>query len=84
MRDIIKAALGSDHFLKCDTYTIARNGEGLTPCLSVTIPENLCKYWAYLDFKKPNGEKVKTPRIDVVEGKIEFNRSEERRVGKEC
>lgn len=73
MRDIIKATLGGDHFIKCQTYTIARNGEGLTPCLSVAIPENLCKYWAYIDFKKPNGETFKTPRIDVVEGILEYN-----------
>lgn len=73
MRDIIRATLGSDHFLKCQTYTIARNGEGLTPCLFVSIPENLAKYWAYIDFKKPNGETFKTPRIDVVEEILEYN-----------
>ena len=73
MRDIINATLGQDHFLKCSTYSIARNGEGLTPCLSISIPENLCKYWAYIDFKKADGETFKTPRIDVVDGKIEYN-----------
>ena len=73
MRDIINASLGNDHVLNCSTFSIARNGEGLTPCLSISIPENLCKYWAYLDFKKPNGETFKTPRIDVSDGKIEYN-----------
>ena len=73
MRDIINATLKSDHFLKCSTYSIARNGEGLTPCLSISIPDNLTKYWAYIDFKKPNGETFKTPRIDVTDGKIEYN-----------
>lgn len=73
MRDIINATLGSDHFLKCSTYSIARNGEGLTPCLSISIPENLSKYWAYLDFKKPNGETFKTTNIQVADGKIEYN-----------
>ena len=73
MRDIINATLGNDHVLNCSTFSIARNGEGLTPCLSISIPENLCKYWAYLDFKKPNGETFKTPRIDVSDGKIEYN-----------
>ena len=73
MRDIINATLGNDHFLKFSTYSIARNGEGLSPCLSVSIPENLTKYWAYLDFKKPNGETFKTPRVDVADGKIEYN-----------
>lgn len=73
MRDIIKASIEENHFLKCATYSIARNGEGLTPCLSISIPENLSKYWAYLDFKKPNGEKFKTPRIDVADNKIVYN-----------
>ena len=73
MRDIINAILGEDHFFKCSTYSLARNGEGLTPCLSISIPENLAKYWAYIDFKKPNGETFKTPRIDVAEGKIIYN-----------
>ena len=73
MRDIINASIGVDHFLKCPTYTIARNGEGLTPCLSIAIPDGLLKYWAYIDFKKPNGETYKTPRIDYTEGKIVYN-----------
>ena len=72
MRDIIEATLCKDHFLKCSTYSIARNGEGLTPCLSISIPERLSKYWAYIDFKKANGETFKTPRIDVVENKISY------------
>lgn len=73
MRDIINATIGENHFLKCSTYSIARNGEGLTPCLSISIPDGLLKYWAYIDFKKPNGETFKTPRIDVSEGKITYN-----------
>lgn len=73
MRDIINATIDEKHFLKCSTYTIARNGEGLTPCLSIAIPDGLCGYWAYIDFKKPNGETFKTPRIDVNEGKIAYN-----------
>ena len=73
MRDIIKATISDDHFLKCSTYSIARNGEGLTPCFSITIPDGLWEFWAYIDFKKPNGETFKTPRIEVDEGKITYN-----------
>ena len=73
MRDIINASIGENHYFKCSTYTIARNGEGLTPCLSVSIPDGLSKFWAYIDFKKQNGEKFKTSRIDVKEGKITYN-----------
>ena len=73
MRDIINASICENHFLKCATYSIARNGEGLTPCLSITITDGLLKFWAYIDFKKPNGETFKTPRIDVNEGIITYN-----------
>ena len=73
MREIIDAVICSDHFLKCSTYSIARNGEGLTPCLSVSIPNNLINNWAYIDFKKPNGETFKTPKIDTSEGKVVYN-----------
>lgn len=73
MRDIINATIGADHFLRCPTYVLARNGEGLTPCLSITIPDGLLRFWAYIDFKKANGEKFKTPRLDVSEGKIIYN-----------
>ena len=73
MRDIINANICENHFLKCSTYSIARNGEGLTPCLSISIPDGLVDFWAYIDFKKPNGETFKTPRIDVNVGKITYN-----------
>ena len=73
MQDIINATLDTKHFLKCSTYSIARNGEGLAPRFSITIPAGLCTYWAYIDFKKPNGEIFKTPRLDVVNGKIEYD-----------
>lgn len=73
MRDIINATIGTDHFLKCSTYTLARNGEGLTPCLSISIPDGLLSFWAYIDFKKANGKTFKTPRLDYVEGKIVYN-----------
>ena len=73
MRDIINATLCDNHFLKCDQYSIARNGEGLTPCLSISIPERLSKYWAYIDFKKSNGETFKTPRIDVSDNTIKYD-----------
>ena len=73
MRDIINATLCENHFLKCDTYTIARNGEGLTPCLSVTIPEGVRDFWVYINFEKSNGETFITPRIDLTDGKIVYN-----------
>ena len=73
MRDIINATIDEKHFLKCATYTIARNGEGLTPCFSISIPDGLKSYWVYIDFKKSNGEKIKSPRIDITDGKIIYN-----------
>lgn len=65
MHDIIKILVDADHYLRCPVDTIARDGEGDVIKLEITFPEKLSLYWVYLDFKMPNGEKFKSPRLDV-------------------
>lgn len=65
MNDIIKIIVDADHYLRCPVDTIARDGEGNVTELEITFPEKLASYWVYLDFKMSNGEKLKTPRLDV-------------------
>lgn len=65
MHDIIKILVDADHYLRCPVDTIARDGEGDVIKLEITFPEKLSSYWVYLDFKMPNGEKFKSPRLDV-------------------
>ena len=63
--DIIKIAVDDNHYLRCPVDTIARDGEGNVIKLEITFPEKLSSYWVYLDFKMSNGEKFKSPRLDV-------------------
>lgn len=65
MRDIIKIVVDADHYLRCPVDTIARDGEGNVTVLEITFPEKLSSYWVYVDFKMPDGEKFKSPRLDV-------------------
>jgi hypothetical protein len=73
MKDLIQATIKDDHFWYCKEDVIARKGEGLYPCLSITIPDFLYDCWPYLDFKKPNGDTFKTPRLELVDNKIVYD-----------
>ena len=73
MQDIISVEITDDHLFKCSTYYIARKGEGLIPRLTITIPVKLYDSWAYLDFKKPDGEKLRTPRLKIIDGVIIYD-----------
>ncbi len=72
-KDTIHVTIGDDHTYNCSVATIGRTGENAVSQLEITIPEELSAFWAYLDFKKPNGEMIKTPRLEIVENKIEFD-----------
>ncbi len=72
MRDIIKITVDADHYLRCPVDTIARDGEGNVTELEITFPEKLASYWVYLDFKMSNGEKFKSPRLDVEGNKATY------------
>ena len=47
---------------------IGMSGEGDTTQLVITLPLFSSEYSAYLDFKKPNGETVRTPKLQVSGG----------------
>lgn len=72
-KDTICVTIGDDHVYNCTTVTIGRTGESDITQLEITIPEALWNFWAYLDFKKPNGVPVKTERLDIIDGKIEYD-----------
>ena len=60
MKDIICIKVGADHSCSCNTRIIAREGESLTTQLQISLADELCDYWVYVDFKKPSGETFKT------------------------
>ena len=72
-RDIIRVTIGRDHTFNCDTVVIGRTGEHIISRFEIDLPEELCNMWPYLDFKKPNGEKVITKRLEIAGGKIGYD-----------
>ena len=72
-KDTINVTIHDDHSFDCSIVTIGRAGENDITQLEITVPEELNGFWAYLDFKKPNGEKFKTSRLEIMSNIIEFN-----------
>lgn len=65
--EMISIVLGEDHTLESSTNIIGRAGEGNAVQFIIEIPENLAECSVYLDFEKPDGEKIRTPALDVGE-----------------
>lgn len=73
MEDKILVNLSADHVYECTTDIIGREGEGNTTRLEITIPEKLNDCSVYLDFEKPNGEKFRTPKLSIENGKAVYD-----------
>lgn len=71
MKNRIQINLGTDHTLECTDKIIGRAGEGLVSRLEITIPDALSNYDAYIDFEKPDGETLRTPKLEA-EGNVAF------------
>lgn len=72
-KDTILVNIGDDHSFNCTDTTLGRAGENNISQLEITIPEELATFDAYLDFKKPGGETVRTPRLAIEGNKIEYD-----------
>ncbi len=70
MEDKILVNLSTDanHTFECPTNIIGREGEGYTSRFEITIPEKFTGCSVYLDFEKPNGEKLRTPKLNMENG----------------
>ena len=75
-KDTIHITISDDHTFNCNAVAIGRAGENIVTQLEITIPEALSNFDAYLDFKKPRGEKVKTPKLTVENCIIEYDMPE--------
>lgn len=73
MKNRIKINLGADHALECAEKIIGRSGEGLATRLEITVPEALTAYNAYIDFEKPNGETLRTPKLEAENGVAHYD-----------
>lgn len=67
MIDIISANIGMDHIFYCSRKIIARVGEHNVTKLEISLENELCEGNAYLDFKKSNGEKYRSQKLEIVD-----------------
>ena len=65
--------LSTDHIFESHTNILGREGEGNTAHFELTIPEKLRTCSLYLDFKKPNGEKLRTPKLEIENGVARYD-----------
>jgi hypothetical protein len=68
MKEKIYITLDENHYLNCEEITIARRDENDVKEFEIKLPENLTDYWVYIDFEKPDGKKIKTPKLNVTDG----------------
>lgn len=68
MEERILVNLATDHTFESETNIIGREGEGNTTRLEITVPSVLCNCDVYLDFEKPNGDKLRTPKLEIESG----------------
>ena len=68
MEDKILVNLSTNHIFECATNILGREGEGNTAQLEISVPPKLRDCSLYLDFKKPNGEKLRTPQLEIENG----------------
>jgi hypothetical protein len=73
MIDVVSVSVGLDHIYNCTRKKIARTGESCVTRLEITLADELCSCWAYLDFEKANGETFKTPLIEIADNKITYD-----------
>jgi hypothetical protein len=68
MKEKIKITLDENHYLNCEEITIARRDENDVKEFEIELPKNLTDYWVFMDFEKSDGQKIKTPKLNVTDG----------------
>ena len=68
MKNEIIVNLTESHEYKCNCIIIARKNENRAARFKIIVPEELRDKWLYIDFEKKSGTKIKTPKIEIVDG----------------
>lgn len=68
MKERIIITLDTDHHLNCEEIAIARRDENDVKEFEIKLLDSLNDYWAYIDFEKSDGTKIKTPKLNVTNG----------------
>jgi hypothetical protein len=66
MKDIICVNITKNHIYDCTTRRIARKGENLSTCFEITLADDLLDLDVYMEFQKPNGESLATPKLELI------------------
>lgn len=66
MKDKIPVTLKDNHMYSCAVNVIAYNNENDVSQLEITLDDRLLDYWVFIDFEKPDGTKIKTPKLNTV------------------
>lgn len=66
MKDKIPVTLNDNHMYSCAVNVIAYNNENDVSQLEITLDDRLLDYWVFIDFEKPDGTKIKTPKLNTV------------------
>jgi hypothetical protein len=66
MKDKIPVILNDNHMYSCAINVIAYNNENDVSQLEITLDDRLLDYWVFIDFEKPDGTKIKTPKLNTV------------------
>lgn len=73
MQDTILVNIVADHTFECATNIIGRAGEAGTARFEIILTENMSDCSAYLDFEKPNGEQLRSSKMNIVNNVITYN-----------
>lgn len=66
MKDKIPVTLNDNHMYSCAINVIAYNNENDVSQLEITLDDRLLDYWVFIDFEKPDGTKIKTPKLNTI------------------
>ena len=68
MKRYIDVRIDKEHCYYCSNKIIARQNENNTTAFRIQLLEEMLDKWIYIEFAKPNGEKVCTPRLEIENG----------------
>lgn len=66
MKDVICVKITKSHIYDCATKRIGRKGENLSTCFEITLDNDLVNLDVFMEFLKPNGESLATPKLELI------------------
>lgn len=67
MQDSICVNITKNHIYDCSVRRIGRKGENISSRFEIILDNDLVGLEVFMEFKKPNGETLVTPRLDLID-----------------